>query len=284
MNNIKNEGIVQELILKDLYKNKINLKYIEKILQLIYSENNENSLKKIEQLNISIPVDLNGEFDVVKQKIIAEKFNLIYELRDNQILEELKLYYKNIKIVEKNIYIFLPRKVKDLFTIERGKGIYTKTWCKNNNGEYPVYSADNNTALGYMKSYDFDGKYLTISVNGIAGVIKIIEDKFSTNADRVVLVPKISKINLEYISNTLEGKLRDIAKGRKGLENKNEFTKLTKKMIEDVEILIPFDIRGELEAKIQKDISCKYSSINSVKEELTLQVKKLLEANIIFTT
>lgn len=279
---VENDNSIQILTLKEKYINKINLEYIEKILQLIYFSNNKNNLKEIEKLKIDIPVDSQENFDMRKQEIILKKLNLIHKKNKKEIFEKIKLYYKNIKILDEDMCIFIPKKIKELFTITRGKGSYTKTWCRNNSGEYPVYSADNSTPLGFMKNYDYNGKYLTVSVNGIAGVIKIIEGKFSTNADRVVLIPKVANLDLGYISNILEGKLRNIAKGRKGVESKNEFTKLTKAMIEEVEVFIPFDIEGIIEEKIQKIISKKYYSINLIKENLSQQVKNLLEVNINF--
>lgn len=86
--------------------------------------------------------------------------------------------------------------VRDLFDIQRGKAIYTKTYCRNNNGKYPVYSVDNNNPLGHRNEYDYDGRFLTSSINGIAGILTIIDGKFSTNADRAVFIPKVNNINL----------------------------------------------------------------------------------------
>src|SRR5699024_9442424 len=95
-----------------------------------------------------------------------------------------------------SIYIYIYIRVRDLFDIQRGKSIYTKIYCKNNKGEYPVYSADNNNPLGYRNEHDYDGKYLSSSINGIAGVLTILDGKFSINADRVVFIPKVENINL----------------------------------------------------------------------------------------
>jgi hypothetical protein len=47
-----------------------------------------------------------------------------------------------------------------------------------------------------------------ISINGIAGVTKIIEGCFSINADRVILTPKTFDIDLDYVVYILEPILR----------------------------------------------------------------------------
>ena len=87
--------------------------------------------------------------------------------------------------------------------LSRGKSIYTKTYCRNNHGAYPVYSATNNAPLGNINTYDYDGRFLTISINGLAGKITIFDEKFSTNADRVVMLPK-EGISIDYIRHVAE--------------------------------------------------------------------------------
>lgn len=179
-----------------------------------------------------------------------------------------------------HIYIYI--RVRDLFDIQRGKSTYTKTYCKNNKGDYPVYSADNNSPLGYRNDYDYDGKFLTSSINGIAGVLTIINGKFSTNADRVAFIPKIKNINLDYVKNILEPLLRNKNKGRKGLKGKNEFTKLTPSMIEEELIPIPYDIYGELFIDKQNILADKYKTIDMMKKEIEKSFNELLNNEIVF--
>lgn len=161
-----------------------------------------------------------------------------------------------------HIYI----RLRDLFEIQRGKSIYTKTYCKNNKGEYPVYSADNNNPLAYRNDYDYDGEYLTLSINGIAGVLTILDGKFSANADRVIFISKVNNINWEYVKNILEPILRN--KGRKGLKGKNEFTKLTPTMIENEMIPISYNIYGEPYIEKQNNIANKYKIMVMIKVKL----------------
>ena len=64
-------------------------------------------------------------------------------------------------------------KITKIFNPQKGNSKYTKTFCEKNIGKYPVYSATNNKPLSYRDGYDYDGEYITISVNGIAGIITI---------------------------------------------------------------------------------------------------------------
>ncbi len=158
--------------------------------------------------------------------------------------------------------------VKDIFTkIQRGNSNLTKSYCTQNVGVYPVYSANNDIPLGYCDSYNYDGRFLTISINGLAGVIKIINGKFSTTADRVVCIPR-KNISIDYVKYILEEKLRKTAKGRKGDLGKNEFTKLTPGMIKKVTIPIPMLSNGDFDFETQKEIASKYEQIEAQKMKL----------------
>lgn len=134
--------------------------------------------------------------------------------------------------------------------------------------------------MGYRNEYDYDGEFLSSSINGIAGVLTIIEGKFSTNADRVVFIPKVENINLDYVKNILEPILRNKNKGRKGLKGKNEFTKLTPSMIEDEMIPIPYDVYGEVLLEKQSIIAAKYKTIEMIKKEIENKLNELINIDL----
>lgn len=136
--------------------------------------------------------------------------------------------------------------------------------------------------MGYRNDYDYDGRFLTSSINGIAGVLTILDEKFSTNADRVVFIPKIENINLDYVKNIIEPILRSKNKGRKGLKGKNEFTKLTPSMIEDEMIPIPYDVFGEIFSEKQSTIAAKYKTIDMIKKEIENRLSELINMDLFF--
>lgn len=136
--------------------------------------------------------------------------------------------------------------------------------------------------MSYRNAYDYDGRFLTASINGIAGVLNIIDGKFSTNADRVVFIPKVENINLDYVKNILEPILRNINKGRKGIEGKNEFTKLTPSMIENELIPIPYDVHGDAFLGKQNNVAKKYIVIEAIKKEINNRLHYLLSNDIVF--
>ncbi len=210
-------------------------------------------IEKIEKINV-----LDFSTFVEDMSIALNGFQL--ELKELVEKKNTKPNYKSFKL-------------KDLFSIERGKSKYTKKYGNQNKGNYPIYSASNNSPLTYINTYDYDGQFMTWATNGFAGYIKVIDGKFSFNADRGLLNPIKNNINLVYIKNILEPKLRELAKGRKGEDGKDEFTKVYPSMIENVEIKIPIDNNGDFDVKAQEEIVFQIIYI----EEIRLKIKEYKE-------
>lgn len=107
----------------------------------------------------------------------------------------------------------------------------------------------------------------------------LIEGKFSINGDRGLLKPKMPNINLLYVKNIVEPKLRELAKGRKGENGSDEFTKVYPKMVDEVEIVMPVDENGNFDLEAQKDIVDKILYVEDIKktiEEYKFQIRNLL--------
>lgn len=98
-------------------------------------------------------------------------------------------------------------KVKQLFTIGRGR-VIAQTEL-DDNGNYPVYSSQtqNNGCLGYINTYDFNKSQLTWTTDGAnAGTVFLREGKYNcTNVCGTLLLKtndnlKYLKYDLEYIA------------------------------------------------------------------------------------
>lgn len=263
------------------------LEYFKYVLQPIFFLNKKKgdvpslSWKTLRKLKVFVPIDSEGRYSVEAQYSILNKHKSI-ETKKNEIQNKLDYINKiNVQIISE-LGNHTKKNVCDLFDVVRGKSIYTKSYCKTNAGLYPVYSAANNEPLGYMNTYDYEGNYISISVNGIAGITQIISGKFSLNADRVILVPKSSNIDLYYVSYILEPTLRSLSKGRKGINNKSEFSKLTPRMINDTEIKIPVNEDGSYDLDKMKEIAQKNQNIIEIKKQLNDKVHEILSTEIIF--
>ena len=216
---------------------------------------------------------------------ISEKKDKLGLLDFSSLVEDmsisLKTFQEGIKELSEKKKSELNKKaykLKDLFDIEKGKSLYTKNYGNLNKGDNPVYSASNNAPLTYINTNDYDGQYLTWATNGFAGYMMLIDGKFSINGDRGLLNPKMPNINLLYVKNIVEPKLRELAKGRKGENGSDEFTKVYPNMVEEVEIVMPIDEDGNFDLETQKDVVDKILYVEDIKktiEEYKSQIENL---------
>ena len=246
-----------------------------------YTFSNKATKVTFKNIKIKIPVCDDGTFDLSKQISLAERYKEIERKRLALIDRINELKSISVLLPEGTNIKWTHEELKNIFSeVQRGNSKFTKSYCRDHEGDYPVYSADNKKPLATMNSYDYDGEYLTISINGLAGKVTILNEKFSTTADRVVCIPN-ENIDIRYIMHVAEPILRNKTKGRKGDLGKNEFTKLTPDMIKNTKIPIPITEDGIYDLKKQIELSAKYDQINKIKSDLS---KKLTElTNIVIS-
>jgi hypothetical protein len=121
---------------------------------------------------------------------------------------------------------------------------------------------------------------LTWATNGFAGYIKVIDEKFSANGDRGILIPKYNELDLDYIKFALEPILRKLAKGRKGDNGGDEFTKVYPSMVESVVIKIPILKNGNYDIEKQKEIAKKYLMIEQIKVLIEEELEKIEKLSV----
>lgn len=272
----------------------INLQYAKYILEPIFrelkkgrtGENGENEYTSlppfmIEGIRFRLPVMENGKLDIAAQDAFSQK--LIYLEQLKQTVQEKRDDLKEVVITLDNTdYNMTYFQINDLFMTEKGKAKYTKKYGNLHSGEYPVYSASSSTPLTYLDTFDYDGKYLTWSTNGFAGTILVIEGRFSINGDRGILVPKDGRTDLdfEYMKYMIQPVFRELAKGRKGDNGEDEFTKLYPSMLNDVRIPVPIDGEGNVDLQAQQDIAKRYFSVEQCKRDVIEKLDALIATKI----
>lgn len=239
------------------------------------------SLTNMRRIVISIPVDSTGKFDIVAQESIADSLLGMKQLRNT--VAEKRQNIENARIViEDENYNFKYYPLNMLFDTVKGLAKYTKKYGNLHPGNYPVYSASSQKPLTYLDTFDYDGRYMTWSTNGFAGTILILDGKFSINGDRGILVPKDGRTDLDfdYMKFTLEPIFREMAKGRKGDNGEDEFTKLYPSMLSTVMVPIPVDNIGNVDLYAQKEIAKKYLSIHQSQQEVISKLNGLISQKI----
>jgi type I restriction-modification system DNA methylase subunit/restriction endonuclease S subunit len=196
-------------------------------------------------------------------------------------LVELQTELVELEAKKKSNLIFSTFRIDDLFDSYLGNPNYTRRYGENNKGEYPVYGASNNAPLTSIKTYDYNGKYLTWARNGFAGFIKSHNGKFNINYDRGILVPKHGHIDVDYVKVVLEPFLRKTAVGRRDHEGKDEFTKLYLSTMREQEVPVPVDEDGSPSLDAQREIVEQAKFIFDLKKQLETFETEISNSSVI---
>ena len=279
------------LLLKDT---NIDLEYAKYTLEPIFRElkkgrqgdNGENEYTSlppfmIQSVKFAIPVDHDGEPWLEKQKEIAAGYVTLEQTKETVVEQIANL--SQVSVVpncDEYAIEYLP--LSELFDTIKGKSKYTKKYGNLHSGPYPVYSASSQGTLTHLDTYDYDGRYMTWSTNGFAGTILILNGKFSINGDRGILVPKNGRqdLDFDYMKFTLEPIFRELAKGRKGDNGEDEFTKLYPSMLSDIMVPIPVDGKGNISLLLQKEIAQKFISVQNSQKEIIEKLDVLISKKI----
>lgn len=239
------------------------------------------SLSNMKQIHLSIPINSMGEFDEAAQNEIADAIVGLRQFRESAI--EKKTNIQRVKVIyegEDYRYSFFP--LPELFDTVKGLAKYTKKYGNAHSGPFPVYSASSNKPLTQIDTFDYDGRYLTWSTNGFAGTILVLEGKFSINGDRGILLPKDGRkdLNFDYMKFVLEPLFRELAKGRKGDNGEDEFTKLYPSMLADVMVPVPVNSEGTIDLALQKEIATKYLTISHFQQETVSLLDSIIQKKV----
>ena len=167
--------------------------------------------------------------------------------------------YKEVEVYKNVKWDFV--KIGDIFDSGRGR-VINKNYIKANKGEYPVYSSQttNNGIFGNIKTYDFNGEYLTWTTDGAnAGKVFYRNGKFNcTNVCGTLKLKDkfIGKIDLEYIAPVLDAITENFV-------IKVGNPKLMNKEVERIKIPLP---PIEVQKEIVEQIEVKQNAINHAKE------------------
>jgi type I restriction-modification system DNA methylase subunit/restriction endonuclease S subunit len=265
-------------------KDNINISYIkyklEPVLRAIAKgrkgERGEDEFTKvypsmIENIEIAMPVDKNGNFDLYAQAKIAKKYEFIDDVK-----KKVAEYQNQIKKLDVEIeleYEFKEMKLTEIFDIVRGKQIYTNDYIRKHKGNIPVYSSQttNDGIIGYISTFDFNCNALTWTTDGIySGTVFIRSGKFSMTTHCGALIPKngAKDILLEYIYTYLKSKLREFAIGE---QNK----RVTVNIMKNLTVLLPITKNGSFDLSAQKEIAEKYRKIEQIKNNILEELEKM---------
>jgi hypothetical protein len=243
-----------------------------------------SSLKNMQDVSIEIPFDEQSNIDVEKQKEVIEKYEYITDLRKKienykkQIAElniEIGVYWENSNLKIKNIF--------DL-SVKTNKSNFTKEFIDKHKGNIPVCSASKFPAsidYGYVADNLQNVKYfadcLTWNIDGSVGNVHYRSGKFSLSEKVIPLIVQEKYkdyLDIIFLKYAIES---EFAKHSFGFSNK-----AGKEKIQDIEIPVPINSKGEFDVSIQKEIAEKYKKIEEIKQSISLELDKISKIDVNF--
>jgi len=229
----------------------------------------------IENIEIFLPTDKNGNIDIEKQKEVIDRYNVIQEIKKQVREYREEIQEINVEIKGNCEFTILP--VQKVFDVKKGLSKYTNKYIKNNLGNYPVFSSQttNEGIIGYINSYDYNTQCLTWTTDGVhAGTVFLRKSKFSMTTHCGALLQKEeNKIDLGYLYFYLKTNLKKYAVGE---QNK----RITVNIIKKIDVEIPVKPNGEFDLEAQKEIANKYKKIEEIKKIIDTELKKIEETKV----
>jgi restriction endonuclease S subunit len=268
---ILNKQILYEYLLYEL-QNKIDILGYGKWDKKLY----KTELKQ--EISIEIPINNKGEFDLDKQKEIANKYGKI-----EQIKNKLKEDYKKIEDIAVDInskYDTKPVLVTKIFDTEKGNAKYTKKYMHDHKGEFSVYSSQTSNLgeIGSIDTNDYEEECFTWTTDGTyVGTVFYRNGKFSITTHCGILRVKPeykNKVDFAYMNFILNQTLPTYKLG----EGSNK--RLGTERMKEVFIEIPINNDDEFDLDKQKEIAEKYRKIEEIKTKLKDNYEKMINSKV----
>lgn len=228
----------------------------------------------IKDIEIQMPVDSDGNFDIDAQKEIVEEVSFIEEI--NAKVNDFREKIAELRVESEQDNDFGVFKLEDLFEIKSGNSKLTRKYVNANKGKFVVYSANtkNDGIFGYVNFFDFDLECIQITTNGVyAGtVFHRQRHKFSINGDARLLIRKDEKLDYSYLADEIEKRFK--------LLNFNWENKPTIDKIKNVEIKVPVDRNGTFDFQAQMYTAQINKKIEEIKFAITQQLDRISQTKI----
>lgn len=181
---------------------------------------------------------------------------------------------------------FVKKKIKEIFDLKQktNNSKFTKTFIDKNKGTIPVYSASKfpeNVDYGYVKDNLKGVKYfensLTWNIDGSIGKVYYRQGKFSLSEKVIPLIiqEELKKnLDLIYLKYAIE---MEFSKHYFGFDNK-----AGKGKIQDIEISIPIDKKGDFDISKQKELAEKFKRLEDIKKSISDELDKISSIEIDF--
>lgn len=267
------------MILKEKYVSTIYLGYMQiviekKLLSLGFEWSKTAGKEAVKNIEVSIPIDNNGNFDFNKQIQVYEEYNRIKLLQNK--LKDYQITLKNSNVIFEENYDKKTISLSDsnIFSLCIGDRVLKKNIKKQG---IPVYSSNVYVPFGYLDYTiltDFSKPSLIWGIDGTfdwnylpAGY------KFTPTDHCGVLRLNTEDILPEYLLYVLK-------KDKDSYGFDRTFRASLQNIKEYVKVDIPIDKHGNFDRKKQEEIVRRVKKINKIKKYLISNLSKLSDSII----
>jgi type I restriction-modification system DNA methylase subunit len=231
----------------------------------------------VEDIEIPMPINQNGDIDVSVQAEVAKRYELAGDIKAK--IDEYQKKIDNLNVELENYEHIVNLTMENIFdlTIKTNGSSLTKSFVEKNKGNIPVYSASKfpeSVDYGYIKDNLKNVKYfsdcLTWNIDGSVGKLHYRKGKFSLSEKVIplVLLPKYkNKIDINYLKYIIEKEFSIISFSFNNKAGKGK--------IRHIEIPIPVGKNGDFDLSTQKEIAEKHQKIEQIKKDISEKLGKI---------
>lgn len=233
----------------------------------------------IENIKFSLPIDTDGNIDIDSQNKVVEKILIVQEL--NAKIENYKKQVEELSIeVTNNHGDFTKKEIKEIFNlhIKTNNSQFTKTFIDKHKGSIPVYSAskfpdtiDYGHVADNLPNIKYFENCLTWNIDGSIGKVHFRQGRFALSEKVIPLIVHDrykTLLDLSFLKYAIE---TEFSKHSFGFNNK-----AGKGRIQNIEILIPIDTKGEFDLCTQQQIAEKHHQIEQIKRSISHELDKII--------
>lgn len=243
-----------------------------------FNHSNKANRHNLVFVNIDIPVDENGEFDIKKQAVIAEQFLIL-----NDIRKEIVQKHREVAdfVIEPSRILEITRSKtvslndKSFFELSIGKRLLKKDFFQKS-GSIPIYSANVNVPFAFTEMTNISDFSLPYVIWGIDGDFEFnVMDsgvKFAATDHCGMIKIKSMYIDPIFLMYSLK-RIRHQYGFDRGL--RASLTNMKK-----IEISIPLNKNGDFDIEIQRKIAKAYTTLESYKHNILDKLNTLITQKV----
>ena len=224
---------------------------------------------KIKDIYIDLPIDENGNIDIIRQKELVSKY--VPMVSSQKRLNDYRKLLKNIQIELNNDYEYKEVLLTEesFFSLEIGKRLLKKNILKKG---VPVYSANVNNPFGYVEQTTLNSLDKSSLIWGIDGNFDWAYVSSNTIFEITDHCGRLQIKNPDILIEYVFFKLREEA----STYGFNRSFRASLANIKSVSVKIPINAKGNFDISLQERMIEKYRELDDIKRKLEELIAKVL--------